>query len=72
MSSFLNGAEVSPIPYSERDKATRDDLIVTMLAIMLQDLHSGYPWRELGIDMDEVHAHVAALGIEHEVSRSQP
>ena len=49
----------------------RDDLIVTMLA-MLQDLHDGYPWRELGIDMDEIHAHVAALGIKHEVSSSQP
>ena len=71
MSSFLDGAGVNPIPYLERDKAMRDDLIVTMLA-MLQDLHDGYPWRELGIDMDEVHDRVAALGIEHEVSRSQP
>ena len=70
MSSFLDGAGVNPIPYLERDKAMCDDLIVTMLA-MLQDLHDGYPWRELGIDMDEIHAHVAALGIEHEVSRSQ-
>lgn len=71
MTNFLDGTEVNPIPYLERDKAMRDDLIVTMLA-MLQDLHDGYPWRELGIDMDEIHAHVAALGIEHEVSRSQP
>ena len=49
----------------------RDNLIVTMLA-MLQDLHDGYPWRELGIDMAEVHDRVAALGIGHGVSRSQP
>ena len=49
----------------------RDNLIITMLA-MLQDLHDGYPWRELGIDMDEIHAHVAALGIEHDVPRSHP
>ena len=71
MSSFLNKMKVDPTAYLERDKAMRDDLIVTMLA-MLQALHDGYPWRELGIDMDEIHAHVAALGIEHEVSRSQP
>ena len=68
MTNFLDGAEVNPIPYLERDKALRDDLIVAMLA-MLQDLHDGYPWRELGIDMDEIHANVAELGIEHEVSR---
>ena len=64
MTNFLDGTEVNP--YLERDKAMRDDLIITMLA-MLQDLHDGYPWRELGIDMDEIHAHVAALGIKHEV-----
>ena len=69
--AFLDHTEVNPIPCLERDKAMRDDLIVTMLA-MLQDLHDGYPWRELGIDMDEIHAHVAALGIEHDVPRSQP
>ena len=63
--------KVDPASYLEHDKAMRDDLIVTMLA-MLQDLHDGYPWRELGIDMDEIHTHVATLGIEHEVSRSQP
>ena len=28
MSSFLDGAEVNPIPCLERDKAMRDDLIV--------------------------------------------
>ena len=74
MSSFLNKMKVDPTTYLGHDKATRDDLIVTMLAMlaMLQDLHDGYPWRELGIDMDEIHANVAALGIEHEVSRSQP
>ena len=71
MSSFLNKMKVDPATYLGHDKAMRDDLIVAMLA-MLQDLHDGYPWRELGIDMDEIHAHVAALGIEHEVSRSQP
>ena len=71
MSSFLDGAEVNPIPCLERDKAMRDDLIVTML-VMLQDLYDGYRWRELDIDMDEVYDRVAALGIGHGVSRSQP
>ena len=67
MTNFLDGPEVNP--YLERDKAMRDELIVTML-VMLQDLYDGYRWRELDIDMDEVHDRVAALGIEHEVSRS--
>lgn len=64
-----NTKEVNP--YSERDKAMRDDLIIAMLG-MLQDLYDGHPWRELGIDMDKLHAHVAELGIEDEVSRSRP
>ena len=68
MSSFLNKMKVDPATYLGHDKAMRDDLIVAMLA-MLQDLHDGYPWRELGIDMDKLHAHVAELGIEDEVSR---
>ena len=45
----------------------RDDLIVTMLA-MLQDLHDGYQWNDLAIHMGDIYDHVAALGIEHEVS----
>ena len=47
MTNFLDGTEVNP--YLERDKAMRDDLIVAMLA-MLQDLHDGFPWGELGIE----------------------
>ncbi len=54
----------------ERDKAMRDDLIVAMLT-MLQYLHDGYPWRELGIDMDKIHANVAELGIKHGVSNGR-
>ena len=67
MSSFLNKMKVDPTTYLERDKAMRDDLIVAMLA-MLQDLHDGFPWGELGIDMGKIHARVAELGIEEEVS----
>ena len=65
MTNFLDGTEVNP--YLERDKAMRDDLIVVMLA-MLQDLYDGFPWCELGSDMDEIHARVDRLGIKHEVS----
>ena len=71
MSNFLDRVKLDPITHLEHDKAMRDDLIVTMLA-MLQDLYDGYQWNDLAMHMDEIHAHVAALGIEHEVTRGHP
>lgn len=38
--------------------------LVRMMYAMLRDLSEGYPWRELGIDLEQVREDIYNLGID--------
>ena len=38
--------------------------LVRMMYQMLRDLEEGYPWRELGINMEQVREDIDNLGID--------
>lgn len=56
--------ETNVRPKTAREQALEELLITALVA--LNDLHAGYSWRELGLDLPLLQVRAAALGVSVE------